>query len=1053
MATIRDIVRSVVRSVVNQVTNRIGFDWISYWTTRSAYFSGEFDFLNNKWLDRTTNSNHANIVETGCLLVISDITITLSIARAGVTVTKVNESVLTTGVTLNGAGTIISIDQSALVVIDSKLWSIELSNSELFVLQTMASPYIFANGNIGTISGVEDIAWSWSTSDSAYAYHLKNGFSIYPYADVSKIAALYVDHTPFIKVNDMWAIDWEGYFLDAVDLQYIFSTPVKITTNYLYCQYTKSTKRIYFYAREAISNFYYDLTISTNKIKIKVAYSGCGYANNASWKLYIDGEEVTPTFVAPSGINDRANYCDWAGNGRGASKLAVRNYTFNYNGVDWKLILDGVVDIGRIYEKPTKYIYIPVFTTVDALGYAITNPSYVDEWNYPESKIKMPVNNLLFNNDINGILYTDVLTPNVLNLEEFYPNFGGKIHCNNGTEKRLRDLIVTKTVADLSEYLNGFRTPVLPVAFRTDTEGSNDLRSILFDDLVQEENILGSAHVFSLTNGDKWGALIASGDISIAIHDLIPTFYKYANYLEGKLAYDLADIADQAAGTVIENQGKIGYAYGAYSTPIDQFAGYVANFGFTYPPGVTPDADDDNSDWWQWWIDQWEIFLIGMGSKISACSDLGALPSGIHEYHPDFMRILEEAIYDDISGVNLTDDLVDSVSIFGAQINASIVADSGVNCQKLTGTATPAYGNLNIGNLDWYGDNVLDISFDVKSDGALPITSINTYNANNTHNITFAANITFNGVVYANPCSINTWYKIRIINKDDYQWLIIYNAANECILFSQMEQIYRNGRIKKLVFYITGSDCLIKNVSIRTCQRNRGNFEFKNNVKYDGVTGVNTAAQWIILKEKELVRHLMAASTVFVFSHYIRDPLVKSADGTFDGVMDLSYLKLKELIQLVKLYGGEFVNSNSMRSDNILLDGKRRNRFPNGDFETNKFGFTGEVWGFSGVAVAAGEAANSIDGTNIVLLTSIATISFPIRHAGIKRLKFWAKGNIIAGIMQDGKPSTYYYANFTSAGYVFYNLPIVVDYDYQIIGIAFTPIGTTYLHKICFDDR
>lgn len=1033
-----------------------GVNWAAYWAKKSAFFSGDFNFDTNKWEDKSPNGNHADLVGSYCVEILGDLTLTLATKRIGATITKVNDSAdLTAGFAVNGSGDI-TIDFSELDVVANKVWNVFLSTGEEFRFTTGASPYVFAANNKGTLGGTETTHWQWSTTNLAHL-NLKYGFSKYPVNNTESKPAILATTPPYTDSNgelNAWDVEWEGVFLDTNDLQYCFSTTAKKTTFYLYCQYTKSTGRVSFLAREAISNFYHDTTANLTKLKVKVAYNGKGYAVNDNWTLYVNDVLVNPTFADPSGANDRAALLSWAGNGRSSRVIAVRNYKLRYNGINFGYIRDGVFDNLQTYTKPNYYMYIPVFSGLDAFGFPPMNPAFINEWNYAETKIKMPVSAVLSDNDVNNILYTDPATPKELDLSNFYPSFGSKIHCNNGSINRVKDIIVTTTTTDLSNYLNGYRSDIILGILRTDTEGSNDLRSAKFDDLLYEENVKGEAHMFAPTFADKWGGLAVSGDMSVFMHDAVPSFYIYANYEEGKKAYDNATAEQKADGTVIENMGKIGYAYGAYSTPLQTFANYVTYFGFVYPTGVTPDPDDDNSMWWQWWVDEWERYLNGLGISLRGYTELGALPRGIHETHPDFISILELAVYGAATGVDLTDNLEGDESIFDAQLNASIVEDGGVNCQKLTGTGTVAQGNIGLNISEWMPHTVIDVSFMAKctvTERPLSAIQFNQYNI--TNNILFAANITFLGVTYANPCVENTWYKVRLIVNDKYVVLALYNESDECILFTN-KAVISETRIPIISLIINNGDTIIKNLRIKTYDTKKYIF-VSNSVAFDGDTGANTADEWLEIVKKDFARRAIRDYYVArLFSHQIKDPAIKADDGTYTGVMDRSYLKIKEFVQFFK-NSVRFVNAGLLINGDPRYSTTRRNLVLNGDFETEKFGLTGEAWGYAPLDIDAGESANSIDGTNILKLENGEAFSRAIRvkRAGWYYLRFYAKGSIRAGMLTHGSYSTFSNTLITPATYTFYEYPVYVNSDDTLLLFSLAAYATSYIHKLSVDER
>src|SRR5690606_16270294 len=136
--------------------------------------------------------------------------------------------------------------------------------------------------------------------------------------------------------------------------------------------------------------------------------------------------------------------------------------------------------------------------------------------------------------------------------------------------------------------------------------------------------------------------------------------------------------------------------------------------------------------------------------------------------------------------------------------------------------------------------------------------------------------------------------------------------------------------------------------------------------------------QWAELLLKSCVRSLLSTCSypICIFSHRIKDPEEKADDGTFDGIMDRSYTTLKSMIRYLKSYEVQFTNSLELITSNPIDLDVRHNIIRNTNFETTKFGYTGEIWGLSSfLSVAEAEASSSIDGCNVALMDATITIS------------------------------------------------------------------------------
>jgi len=1035
-----------------------GVNWASSVKKSADFFSGDLDFATNKWIDQSDKKNDATLVGGYCVEVLNDITITLQTARVGATITKVNDSAsLTDGIAVDGSGNI-TIDFSELSVIANKIWNIFLSTGEEFRFTTGAGLYIYAANNYGAISGTENTEWAWSTTNEAHL-NLRYGFSKYPYSPSSYKSSWDYRNVTY-RIGDRIEAEWEGIMLSSAGVLFNLIKPSSIAgaigTYHFMIRIDRTTGRLYFGSREAVRFWIY--LGSTNlgiKHKVKVVFNGGSIDVSENYDIYYNDNLLTGERTAFTTTWDKSSNT-WAGNGEGNPVIAVRNYSLKRNNQLTWLIKDGLYFQGLMSTNPPTFIHVPVFDNLDAFGFTPTNPAYVDAHNKAETKIKMTETAGLIACDLNDYLFTAGVA-NALNMSEMYSSLENKIQCDNSDARYVKNIVVSSEAIDLHKNLNGYEPDKLYSSIRVDTDGEDeenpggDLTHL--STLLEETSAKINIHVstaFALST-EGWGRWMLNGKMSVGIHAMPPAFWKYANYLEGKWAYDNSTAAEIADGTVIENQGMIGYAYGGYNPPKASIEYVHSGWGIAYPDGITPQDTDDNEDWWEWVIDAYISRISTYNGKLISITELGSSPKGWSLWHPEVMKMFYEKTAQRIGfageSLDLQDDLENDKSIFSGSLNASIVEDAGVKCQKLTGTGGIAYGQISLGTIT--APEYYDIEFMAKSTaGSLfPLDKIILYTGGITHSVSFAANITIDSYSNTNPCLANTWYKIRIhCNTEGKRELRIYNESGDTIYISR----YAMGAIWQDILTIHNTDCdtLIKNVKIRTyCYA--GQSMYNNNIS--SYTVGDTAAQQVVKMKGVTLHQLQDSNSINqYFNHWIKDPEVKAADGTEDGVYrDRSYIILKELVEWCEDNGVEFVTEYDAK--NLPVQTGRINQFRNSDLADQLWGLSGTIWGCIYATIDTGETL--MFGSNIAKITTGKTIVRSIRYnrSGVKYLRFWLKGNIrISGL------NFAYYTSVVNTGGVwkFVEIPYYID-NYRDVKdlLTITAIADSYFQKIEIDEK
>jgi hypothetical protein len=668
----------------------------SSYIANMGFWAGDLDFVNNQWKDKSGNLNHATIKGGACINFINDVTITLQDVKIGETVSELNESSDdTAGVSINGSGHI-EIDQSELT--SAKIWQIKLSDDTEIRLTSGIGDIVFYDGNYGTLGGAEDTDWEWSTTDSAFL-NLRYGCS--KYAFVNNTYKRSYGHLRLYQTEDIgFELYWEGYLLEDSG---VLAQVILYGQTYGYAvKYVKDSYIILSNRGAATPSFRYDnddADLIGGYVKIRIVYNGGGYNVLGSWKLYLDGEEKTLSNVGDDGANRTQHR--WAGNSGDGLKALVRDTYYKRGDELWQAVKDGRhIDIYG--EAPDGYLYVPATSATDWIGQTAINPAYSDSHNGCEVKVVLPEDSSLQTADEYNYLFEAGGTAKEMDVTKFYPNLNNTIQINiNGN--RYKDFIVMTSPENLYSTLNGLEPARLYCTFRTDTGGEGDSSSLLDYLVAQEQGISFDAHTaYPVTIGENYQSLLAASKLAISIHDIAPCFWRYATYEEGKYHYDnVATAGEKSAGTVIENQGRIGYTYGAYKSPKVKLEEFQVLLGKAWPESGAPQTDDNNEDWWEWTIEAWADHISNNGGTLAGMTSVGTLPAGLGFMFPNVRvkQLLNSYYTDSIHGkeeYNLTDDLANSNSIFSGSKNASIVEDGGVNCQKLSGASADAWGEIGV---------------------------------------------------------------------------------------------------------------------------------------------------------------------------------------------------------------------------------------------------------------------------------------------------------------------------------------------------------------------
>jgi len=1028
---------------------------LSQYKSSMAFWSGDIDSDNRLWLDQSGNDNHASLVETACVLFVNDVTITLTTPATGASVVAVNESADNVGGVSVSSGNIV-IDVSELIVTDNKIWSIELSDGQLFILQSVSSPYIWSASTMGTIGGTQDTDWSHSTSDNAYPYHLVNGFSKLPIS-LSGWKVSHDNRDLSYQRGMMVETEWEGVLFSSSGGLFEFMTPLNLagagTTYNLVCFVNRTTGIIYFGSRDVVR---FSVSVGINipeKIKIKIVLTGDSVESSDNWQVYYN-DTLVPTKTASAHTFDRA-FITWAGNGSGNPVIAVKNYSIKTNNRINYIIYNGRPFSGLVITEPTDYIYIPSFDNIsDAVSLSLTNIAISQTHNKAETKIKLPEVATLIAADPKEFLFT-AGSSNVINLSEMYSSYDNKVHCDNSKINYIKNFIVTTEAIDLSSFINGYYPLPLLSSIRNDVGGEDDSQVSHLSQLMRETGAKATIHTtllgFNATEND-WMALMLQNRMAVAIHDFAPAFWQYGDYVEGKLAYDNATPTEITNGVVTENQGLISNDYGGYTTSKAKIEWLYGATGLAYPDDTPPQDTDGNSMWWEYVIDAATILIGQYNGVISGFSPVGALPSGYNQYHPIVKKLLYEKIYTNSfknygEYIAYEDSFEDDVNDFTGD-GLSIVTDGSSKCLKIAGVGGTAYASLLVDGIGKMGDIELELWVKSTSGAYAPFDMMGFYNKSNTHSIAFTTSVFVYGKNEGiNPCIIDTWYKI-ILTSGSFgrKEIRIYNEALNLVFISRTsvgDQRFDD----KFIIYNTNIDTLIKGVKVSG--RPTSPLSFNNNSWEDYKIGDTYAEH--LAKKKRAAAHIMYLRPFNInqyYGHRVYDVETKAADGTVDGIYDRSYIGFKELHDWLNQYNVQDVNSYD--AGNYVPISKRCNLIPNSSLSDELLGLSGEIWGLSNLDIDNVETLKY--GDNIGLLTNGKSqlISHFYFRPGFKILRMYMKGNI----RLDGD-EFYYYGGVvdTSGAWVFVEIPFYINSNYSIVNnLYITALADTYIQKIEIDD-
>lgn len=1009
---------------------------VEYVELQSYLFrSGSFDFVNNLWLDESSNGYDAELIDGNCIDINADVMITPTVALTDKTVVSVNDNTDFTGVTVIGENIVIDFSE----LTDTLLWNITLSDGQEFRLTTGVGKYVFSANNNAALGGTENTEWSWSKTNEAHL-NLQYGYSKYPHS-----AAAYkrgFDYRePYLYDYAPFSVEWEGY---AVTGGALFSLSSLVNASgtwdtYQYVCYINIANKTISFINRNRTHFRAENVSLTSNIKIRLEYNGSGTANLLNWSLYVNDTLRTLTTVTSS--IDRAVGGCWAGNGHGDPPLFVRNYKYDINGREYWGIKDGIVFDYMLADKPTAYAYIPVFSTTDAFGFTPTNPSAVDAHNKAETKIKFPDIAPLRACDVDSFLFAD--TAKEINMSQMYSNIGDKIQCNNSDYRYIRDITLLDEPENLWEDLNGYN-PITPIMYiRSDMDGENDADVLKLNDLLDSTNAQVSAHTSQMWNAtsEVLGKHILNDKLSLAIHAFAPAFWKYGTWSEGRSAYETSTETEKTNGTVGINMGIVGDSISPYPSSRRNIEQIHALWDIPYPNDIAPDSADNNSEWWEWVISAFQTKFEESGGVISGISELGAYPAGYNIIEADVYNYLiadsayQYEEYCNPKSIDITDSLDYGKSILTN--TDSICYYQGDTVQVIDVTKV-AIGNLKLPDYFLLASHK-ELSFKIKSlSGTLkPVTSITFIGTT-----TFSTNVSFGGVNYVNPVDTG-WYTIKYFYRNKIYQLRVYDNNDSCVLNTRTAPgtNYNNNKIS---IYANGSNVAIKDLKMKA--------HFLRNIStnHTGWGNQDVGSYYyadVVDSVKRLILNNVYANRLGgIFSHYIKDPTTKEADGTLNGLLDRSYRGIKEISIWFSDSVGDIVNNHHMY-DRSYLQG-RKNLFMNTNLSDSIAGLSGALWGTN---LTKDLSQNLFVGDNVGKLGIGSTMYIyrDFSDFGMKWLMFWAKGKFRLNI------SSYYNSEFNPTTWTYYCFPIYVGQNESspLSGsLSITATADTYFQKIEIDD-
>jgi len=1079
-----------------------------------------FDFNTNKWIDGSGNGYDADLVGGYCIEFLGNVTFTPEVSLSGLSVTQVNRADTTTGVSIVGNNLV--FDYSALP--NKKIVSVTLSDGQEFKFTTGYSNYVFSANNYGILGGVEGIDWQWSTQDSLLL-NLQEGCSIYPVViNQTYRRGLWAGSVNVIGTNNhAWEAYWEGFPLTSATAYKVpimtFYAPTSTYVNSLLVD--RADKTIAFGCRDGFWIVKeYTGTELDGWLKFRIVYNGCGAADSENYQIYFQDEllEMVDESSGAKTEDERTiAMCYW-GFGNAATSLCrsviLKNVYYKIGGIYSYLIKDGIVFSDHICDEPTGYMSIPVFDgsssgeQLDALGKAPLNPSYINAHNGCEVKVKLPTEEALIAADINGILYTAGI-PNELNLNQFYPSYGKKIFLDNHINNAYYNLIVTAAESDtMEDYVNGFGVIPLRYHIRVDGIGATDGDSPLFGTFVKEMNsgdysFRAQAHTgWDVTLDAVWLEQIALGNLTFAFHGITPSFWQFATYEEGYRAYLNGSPEEIANHNVQEDMGTIGAWYSKISSQALYNIELLHNdYGIPYPDGMTPSASDDNSLWWEWFLAATNIALRSRGEESGNTSSteawhfidtgiLGDNPGWLMYYTIFHQHLLHPTLrthwfpapaHWNRENYTYTDNLINGVSVFGAQYNCSVVEESSEDSsagwsvvQRMSGYADTAYGSFDLGeNKDWMEAPNLEVSFKVKclrTTGNCPVGVIKFGYYDDS--IDFQADTIYpnkiTSAIVDNPCVVGEWYEISLNRYGlGNLFLRIYSLdsddkRDECLVFSKKITTINNA-LGEFLIECTGVDCDIRDVSIKVIFDGIW-YDYPREmslaISYDGnYLDYANEAELILDIKKYMLRNALRGKTMKLYTHYFQNPVVKAADGTLQGFHDRSYHTMAEFVQWAQVNGWESLGMEEVLNE--PLNTSRVNFIKNGDLRDDLCGLSGEVWGITGggdtaasVFVDATETMNnSIDGTNVARIPqgSYMLYDFVPPETGLYFFQFWAKGEFYV-TFNNGLYADYisYQNNISDVDWTFHKMPFYAQaFGPQRVFIKLqSRLGNTYIHKL-----
>jgi len=1029
-----------------------------------AIWLGDLDFANNKWLDKTGNTSGATLGGGNCILVTADLTVTLSTARIGATVSKVNGSATTTGVTVNGSGHIAIAN--ATIPSPKKVASIELSTGEEFRFTAGAGRVAFASGDVGLISGTAGTEWSWSTIDSIHL-NWKNGFSdAYEMTD----GASYLNFTTLAKINSAswFRLKWGNAVINTSSANAVFKLMDETEAFPLNCVMTYSGGNTLFDFGSYTAAGYKD---------VRCTKSGNYFAQYHTYEFEFDGVDKTALGSFTFKIDGVAQTLTAAGGNTGSGNtttIGFNNVSGNYSVCFWNYFkLESgthntmLILAGRSSNLASAAMPIPLIPsfngTTDALGRSVTGSAATNFHNGCESWFKMPVDETIQANDVNSYLYTST-TPNALYSSAVFDVISTKkIVCNNTNRYAIQDFIVLKEAVSDSvlTLINAYNSaPTGKLLFRTDrTQDNQTYIGKTINTLTNYFEALDAAGL----KGSMIYPLVSFGPVaarhlsafanghSFEMHDEVQLFFTFATYEDGKATYDNESAGNRTTYGLTTDMGKI-----SGSITVAEIERLHTASGLAYPGDVAPVGTDNNNVWWEYVIQAYKAWAASTGLTLTMFSPLGSAGNTYRAYHKELQDIIR-AEFRTYSGTTLngsgsgdvvsyTDSIDSSVIPFKGK-GLSIYNDGSLNWVKMAGYGGVANGVLNLGTLITgfdpirYSNYVLQFQVKCTQVGSyMPLKKIVVGGVATT--FANAGNINvFANYNVTNTMAINTTYTIKIEKIGGNHLLTVYSAAGAVLIASKKVVLTDPTRV---IYFETDGDTLIRNISFEAFDRK--GILYLEGISFDGTYSdyltANAGATWQTFTDAslkpEIVRDIMSGLNTQLFFH----ELGSFADISDTGLDNVRYgHSLDAMNRVITWAAANSVPVGNPATVVRASSSGRVNYFPNPKFEATKYGVT-----IIDAANVSTEIAPDKSSAVYKIPTSTAkAFTMLLPSSGLYRFKFWMKGTAAVNFSANHTILPYPGYSYTDAAMTKREIVLNIGAANTMVSITFTTSAVTHV--------